>query len=77
MCVGLLLLFLPWNIKGNCDFISDTFFLAIVNLQYLTILIKSELQDVNFQFKYRSPNCEKKRPQICFFTFFCHGNKLA
>ncbi len=30
------------------------FLLAIVNLQYLTILIKSELQDVNLQFQYRS-----------------------
>ncbi len=42
------------------------FFLEIVNLQYLTILIKFDLQDVNFQFQYRSPNCEIKRSHICF-----------
>ncbi len=35
-------LFLPWNIKGNCEFISEfRLFLVIVNVQYLTILIKS------------------------------------
>ncbi len=33
---------------------NSDFFLAIVNLQYLTFLIKSELQDVNSQFQYRS-----------------------
>ncbi len=33
---------------------NSDFFLAIVNLQYLTIVIKSELQDVNSQFQYRS-----------------------
>ncbi len=30
---------------------NSVFFLAIVNLQYLTILIKSELQDVHLQFQ--------------------------
>ncbi len=51
--------------------LSQMFFLlAIVNLQYLTILIKSELQDVNLQFQYRSPNCEIKRSQICFLLFY-------
>ncbi len=45
-------------------------FLAIVNLQYLTILIKSELQDVNLQFQYRNLNCEIKRSQIWFSLFY-------
>ncbi len=49
--------------------ISD-FFLAIVNLQYHTILIKSELQDVNLQFQYRSPNSEIKTSQIWFLLFY-------
>ncbi len=52
------------------DFVSSFFLLAIVNLQYLTILIKSALQDVNLQFQYRSPNCEIKRSQICFLLFY-------
>ncbi len=56
-------------VKGNCDFISDFFFLAIVNLQYITILIKSELQHVHFQFQYRRLNCEIKRSQVCFLLF--------
>ncbi len=46
------------------------FFLAIVNLQYLTILIKSAVQDVNLQFQYRSLNCEIKRSQICLLLFY-------
>ncbi len=50
------------------------FLLEIVNLQYLTILIKSELQEVNLQFQYRSLNCEI-RSQKCFL--FSHGNKLS
>ncbi len=56
---------------GNCDFISEfwLFFFAIVNLQYLTILIKSELQDVNSQFQYRSELWDKK-VTITVFTFF-------
>ncbi len=45
------------------------FLLAIVNLQYLTILIKSELHDLNLQFQYRSPNCEIKRSHIWFLLF--------
>ncbi len=49
--------FLTWNIKGHCDFLRFSF-LVIVNLQYLTILIKSALHDVNSQFQYRRPNCE-------------------
>ncbi len=32
--------FLAWNIKGHCDHLRFCF-LVIVNLQYLTILIKS------------------------------------
>ncbi len=38
---------------------NSNFLLAIVNLQYLTILIKSELQDVNSN--NRSLNCEIKK----------------
>ncbi len=47
----------------------SVFFLAIVNLQYLTTLIKSELQDVNLQFQYRSPNCEIKGHTFGFYFF--------
>ncbi len=58
--------------------LSQFFFLAIVNLQYLTILIQSALQHVNLQFQYRSPNYEIKKVTNMFFTFlFCHGYKLA
>ncbi len=49
---------------------NSDFFLAVVNLQYLTILIKSKLQDVNSQFQYRSLNCEIKRSQLLFLLFY-------
>ncbi len=44
-------LLMPWNIKGNGKLWLYlrilTFILTVVNLQYLTNLIKSELQDVS------------------------------
>ncbi len=52
---------------------ESDFFLAVVNLQYLTILIKSELRDVNSN--NTSLNCEIKRSQLLFL--FCNGNKLV
>ncbi len=48
---------------------NSDFFLAIVNLQYLTILIKSELQDVNSQFQYRAELWDKK-VTITFFILW-------
>ncbi len=41
---------------------NSNFLLAIVNVQYLTILIKYELQDVNSN--NRSLNCEIKKSQL-------------
>ncbi len=54
---------------------NSDFFLAVVNLQYLTILIKSELRDVNSN--NTSLNCEIKRSQLLFLFVFCNGNKLV
>ncbi len=53
-------LLLPWNIKCNCDFISDFFFLQL--WIYSRNRMKSE-------FQYRSPNCEIKGHRYGFYGF--------
>ncbi len=72
-------LFMPWNIKGNGYLRLYLRFFCSCNFEFTVShnLIKSELQDVNFQFQYRSPNCEiKKVTNMVFTCLFCHGNSL-
>ncbi len=72
--------------KGNCDlficfvskiwlFILFHFFFVIVNLQYLSILKKSELHEVISN--NRNLNCEIKRSQILFLRIFILWQKQA
>ncbi len=66
-------LFMPCNIKGNGDlwlYIRFFILVAIVNLQYLTILIKSEFQDSKIEL------WDKKVTNMVF-TFFILSWKKA